>query len=61
MLPANESALKKRFMDAYLKIMAVGERMPTSFYYEDTSKGPVLKQVHGDYEYSPYGTEKPKQ
>ena len=61
MLPANEAALKKRFMDAYLKIMAVGERMPTSFYYEDTSKGPVLKQVHGDYEYSPYGTEKPKQ
>ena len=43
MLPANEAVLKRRFPDAYIKIMQTGNRMPTSFYYEDTTKGPKLK------------------
>ena len=56
MLPANEAVLKRRFPDAYIKIMQTGNRMPSSFYYEDTTKGPKLKIIHGEYEYSPYGS-----
>ena len=57
MLPANEAVLKRRFPDAYIKIMQTGNRMPTSFYYEDTTRGPKLKIIHGEYEYSPYGSQ----
>ena len=60
MLPANEAILKKRFADAYIKIMETANRMPASFYYEDTPKGAKLKMAHGEYEYSPYGSNNPK-
>ena len=53
MLPKNEAVLKKRFPDAYIKIMEIGEKMPESLYYKDTSKGSQLFMVHGEYEYSP--------
>jgi hypothetical protein len=59
MLPKNEAVLKKRFPDAYIKIMEIGEKMPESFYYKDTSKGSQLFMVHGEYEYSPYGDSNP--
>ena len=38
MLPANEAVLKKRFADAYIKIMGTANKFLASFYYEDTSK-----------------------
>ena len=60
MLPANEAVLKKRFADAYIKIMETANRMPASFYYVDTPKGAKLKMAHGEYEYSPYGSNNPK-
>ena len=47
MLPANEQVLRARFPVALQRIKAVGDRMPDSFFYEDTPEGSCLMIQRG--------------
>ena len=61
MLPANEQVLRARFPVALQRIKAVGDRMPDSFFYEDTPEGSCLMIQRGENAFPAYGSHKPSQ
>ena len=59
-LPANEAVLRRRFPDAFMKIVESGNEMPVNFTYDDSGNTPTLLMVHGEFTFCPYGEKNPK-
>ena len=56
MLAANQAILLKRFPTVLERIVAVGNRMPESFFYESKDGVATLMVQRGEHAYCPYGT-----
>ena len=56
MLAANKRVLLERFPVVLERILAVGNRMPESFYYESNDGVATLMIQRGEHTYCPYGT-----
>jgi hypothetical protein len=59
-LPANEAVLRRRFPDAFMKIMESDDEMPVNFTYDDSGNTPTLLMVHGEFTFCPYGEKNPQ-
>lgn len=59
-LPANEAVLRRRFPDAFMKIMESDDEMPVNFTYDDSGNTPTLLMVHGEFTFCPYGEKSPQ-
>ena len=59
-LPANEAVLRRRFPDAFMKIVESGDEVPVNFTYDDSGNTPTLLMVHGEFTFCPYGEKNPK-
>ena len=59
-LPANEAVLRRRFPDAFMKIVESGDEVPVNFTYDDSGNTPTLLIVHGEFTFCPYGEKNPK-
>jgi hypothetical protein len=55
MLAANQAILLKRFPTVLERILAVGNRMPESFFYESKDGVATLMVQRGEHAYCPYG------
>jgi hypothetical protein len=55
MLAANQAVLLKRFPAVLERILAVGNRMPDSFFYESKEGVSTLMVQRGEHSYCPYG------
>jgi hypothetical protein len=58
MLPVNENILKARFPLVYKRIIDIGPRMPTDFYFENLDDSFQLMIQRGEYSFPVYGTYK---
>ena len=58
-LAANEAVLRRKFPDAYFKIIETGNDMPINFTYDDSGETPKLMMVHGEFTFCPYGEKNP--
>ena len=56
MLAANQAVLLQRFPTVLERILAVGNRPPSSFYYETKDGVATLMIQRGEHTYCPYGT-----
>ena len=55
MLPVNEELLRTRHPVAYNRIMSVGFRKPSSYFYEEEKEGPRLMTLRGEHSFATYG------
>ncbi len=61
MLPANENILRLRFPVVHQRIMGIGDRMPDSYFYNDSDSRSVLMIQRGENSFPAYGSHKPEQ
>ena len=59
MLPVNEAILRARFPSVYAKIIAAGDRMPDSYFYEKIDGVERLMIQRGEHSFCPYGDNNP--